>query len=82
MKKAEPSNPLEFTGTEVAGELQFLARCLIEEYARLGYNADDLFLLFNQPSYQVTNQVLTSQGEPWVRRLIDEVLAEIHSIRG
>jgi len=56
--------------------VRYLARCLIEEYAQLGYTADELLLLFNQPSYSLMNRVLTSQGEPWVRDLINEVLAE------
>ena len=76
MKEIDPDDPLELACGTVAGDPAFLARCIIEEFASLGYDGQDLFVLFREPSYPMLNAVLAEEGEARVRGLIDEVLAQ------
>ena len=76
-KEAEPSDPLDLVGTRVpGGDLAFLARCFIEEYAAMGYGSDQILEMFRQPQYVAIHPVYRSQGEEAVRGLIREVLAD------
>lgn len=76
-KKAEATDPLDLVGTVVpGGDVDFLARCFVEEFAAIGYDADQIFELFRQPQYVGVHPVYRAKGEEGVRHLIGEVLAE------
>ena len=76
-KVAEPTDPLDLVGTLVpGGEIDELARSLIEEYAAMGYDAKRILELFRQPDYLAVHSVYRIRGEDAVCRLIDGVLAE------
>lgn len=81
MKKAEPDDPMELVCEHVPGETVFLARCIIEEFAQIGYGADDLFTLFKEPVYPMLNGILRTEGETFVRNLIGEVLDGCGTLR-
>ena len=76
MKEVESTDPMELVCERIPGDVDFLARCLIEEFAQIGYGADDLFMLFAEPMYPMLNGVLRTEGEAFVRNLINEVLDE------
>ena len=76
MKEAEPNDPMELVFETIPGEAAFLAQCVIEEFASIGYGAEDLFTLFREPIYPMLNDILRKEGEPFVRGLIEQVLAE------
>jgi hypothetical protein len=76
-KQAEATDPLGLVGTVVAGgDIEFLARCFIEEFAAMGYDGEQIFELFRQPQYVAVHPVYRAKGEKGVRHLIGEVLAE------
>ena len=81
MKEAESGDPMELVCEHVPGETQFLARCVIEEFAQIGYGAEDLFTLFREPVYPMLNGILRTKGKAFVRKLIDEVLDERGTLR-
>ena len=76
MKEAEADDPMELVCEGVPGETEFLARCVIEEFAQIGRSSVELFELFSSPVYPMLNAVLRTKGKAFVRDLIHEVIAE------
>jgi hypothetical protein len=52
-----------------------MAECFIEEFLRMGYNANQVLALFRNPHYVGPSLALEKCGEPFVRDLIVEVFA-------
>ena len=76
-KQAEPTDPMDLVGTMVpGGDVEFLARCFVEEYAAMGYDGEQILELFREPQYAGVHPVYRARGEGAVRALIEEVLAE------
>ena len=72
-KGAEADDPLELVGVPVAvDEATFdeMARCLVEEYVRDGWDDDHLLALFRSPFYAGLHVIWRRRGEAWVRRLM------------
>ncbi len=77
-KSYETSDPLEAIAVRIPwdGEgdgLEAMARCFIEEYARMGWDPPRIAKLFANPYFAGTNGVLELRGSDWVQRLIGEV---------
>ncbi|HLN61379.1 MAG TPA: hypothetical protein VK464_07455 [Symbiobacteriaceae bacterium] len=51
-----------------------MARCFVEEFARLGYAAEGLLALFRNPFYRGPHMVYQRWGEERVRQLIEQTL--------
>ncbi len=81
MKEAEQNDPMELVCKTIPGDPVFVARCVIEEFASLGYEAEDLFTLFREPVYPMLNSILAREGEAGVRSLIDQVLMQRGRLR-
>jgi hypothetical protein len=81
VKPSESDDPMELRCDLLPGETAFLTRCLIEEFAQLGYHAEDLAKLFRDPIYPMLNGILKERGESFVQDLIDEVLGECGTLR-
>lgn len=58
-----------------AGALEEMARCLVEEYVRAGWEADRLLALFRNPFYRTLHVIHRQLGEDCVRRLVTETAA-------
>jgi len=74
-KGAEADDPLELVGVPVAvDEATFdeMARCLVEEYVRDGWDDAHLLALFRSPFYAGLHVIWRRRGEAWVRRLMSE----------
>ena len=76
MKEAEANDPMELVREAIPGDPLFLAQCVIEEFALIGYGAEDLVTLFRQPVYPMLNNILRKEGEPFVRSLMKQVLGD------
>ncbi len=81
MKEAEANDPMELVCETIPGETAFLARCVIEEFALIGYGAEDLFTLFREPVYPMLNNILRKEGEAFVCNLIGQVLVECGTLK-
>jgi hypothetical protein len=80
-KEPEPDDPMDLVMVSMpGGDPQFMATCIIEEYAQLGMGEQDIFRLFSQPIYQ-THAFYRQFGEAWVRDLIREVLSRTGRMR-
>lgn len=74
-KEAEPDDPLELIGVPVAvNEATFdeMARCLVEEYVRDGWDDAHLLALFRSPFYAGLHVIWRRRGDAWVRRVMAE----------
>ncbi|MFQ5737721.1 MAG: hypothetical protein ACE5JX_01810 [Acidobacteriota bacterium] len=80
-REPEADDPLELAMTRVSGgDPELMATCLIEEYARMGMEAEEILGLFSQPIYQ-THALYQERGETWVRDLVRKVLARCGRMR-
>ena len=50
-----------------------MTRCMIEEYAMMGFSSEMLMKMFKNPFYQAVHRVYASRGEAYVRELLDSV---------
>ena len=50
-----------------------MTRCMIEEYAMMGFSSELLMKMFKNPFYQAVHRVYASRGEAYVRELLDSV---------
>ncbi len=81
VKEPEPNDPVELVMSPVpGGNPEIMATCLIEEYARLGMNEEEILALFSRPIYQ-THALYWERGEAWVRNLIRQVMSRSGRMR-
>ncbi len=74
MKTFEPDDPMELVGVAIPQEdVDYMAECLVEEYALLGWSDKQLMTLFSHPMFQATHRIYQDKGEEYVRSLIQKV---------
>ncbi len=74
--ETDPEDPMELCGVGLLtaeDTSETMTECFIEEFLRLGYDAERLLALFRNPFYTGVNMVLQNRGEEFVRRKIAEV---------
>ena len=76
MKKLEPEDPMALVGVGFDRRpdeeaLTEMARCFVEEYARMGWSGERIVRLFRNPFYRGPHQILRRKGEDFVRSLIE-----------
>jgi hypothetical protein len=77
MKEFALEDPMELVGVELPeGDLDQMARCLIEEYLLLGWNERQLMSLFTRPCFRTTHRIYQEKGAPQVEALIQQVVDE------
>jgi hypothetical protein len=69
----EAEDPMELYATPVAGNPEVMLRCAVEEYARLGWDAEQVLALFCDPYYPALHGLLELYGEAAVRQQIAAV---------
>jgi hypothetical protein len=50
-RPAEPDDPFTLHATAVGGDPEVMLRCMIQEYAWLGWNSEEILSLFPNPLY-------------------------------
>ena len=78
IKRLEPEDPMALVGVGFDRRpneeaLTEMARCFVEEYARMGWNGERILRLFHNPFYRGPHQILRRKGIDFVRRLIETV---------
>jgi hypothetical protein len=78
-KPFEPDDPLEpvalaMPAVEGYDHLTAMARCFIEEYRMMGWDARRILALFRNPFFRGPHAVYQAKGEAYVRDLIDDVI--------
>jgi hypothetical protein len=80
-KSIENDDPYALTGVRYEAEPgvdpdALIARCLIEEFAMMGFRPERILRLFQLPTYAGAHDILTRRGEPLVRDIIEDVFGE------
>lgn len=74
-KEVEADDPMELQGIQFDGDPGYMIECVVEEYARLGWPAEEILGLFESPGYPVLRLLLESRGNEAIRRSIERVVA-------
>src|SRR6516225_3407479 len=73
-RPAEPDDPLTLHATAVAGDPEVMLQCLVQEYAWMGWNVEEILGLFRDPFYPALHGLLSLYGEAGLR---DRLVASI-----
>jgi hypothetical protein len=71
---AEPEDPMELVAAPVQGDPEVMLQCLVQEFAWMGWDAEQLLGLFHSPAYPVLQQMLACYGEAVVRERVEALL--------
>jgi hypothetical protein len=77
----ESEDPMELQATPVTGDPEVMLRCVVQEYAWMGWDSEQIFGLFGQPLYPALNALLEFYGEVGVRGRISQVLGRSGVLR-
>jgi hypothetical protein len=80
-RAVEADDPLELVAEPVLGDPDLMLECLVQEFAGLGWDADQLLSLFHSPDYPVLNQLLAYYGAAEVRRRVGGLLGDVGVFR-
>ena len=69
-----PEDPMDLRGFEVPGDPDLMMRLLVEDYPRMGWNAEAILGLANDANFQVFHGLLRMFGEDEFRRRIAVVI--------
>lgn len=75
-KDPEQDDPFELKGVAIEGDEERMIECMIEEYARMGWNEERLMRMFTTPNFRIPHQYYEKHGEEAVREKIREVLKQ------
>jgi hypothetical protein len=80
-KTIESDDPYALTGVRYEAEPgvdsdALIARCLVEEFAMMGFRPERVLRLFQLPTYAGAHDILTRRGETLVRDIITDVFGE------
>jgi hypothetical protein len=74
-RPAEPEDPLELTAQVVAGDPDVMLECILQEFLWMGYRADQLWALFQDPRYPLLCALRERYGEVELGRRLAALLA-------
>lgn len=74
LKPAEPDDPMRLRAELVEGNPQVMLEGLIEEYARMGWDAGQIARIFEDPFFGVTHALASRLGGEAIRDCIEETL--------
>jgi hypothetical protein len=80
-RAVEPEDPMTLNATSVPGDPEVMLRCVIQEYARMGWDAPAILGLFRDPLYPALHALLDWYGEPRLRERLHAELARIGVLR-
>ena len=74
LKSPEPDDPLGMGAEMVEGDPQLMLTCLIEEYARMGWDAAQIAQIFDNPFFLASHGLADRFGRGAVRAFIEQTL--------
>jgi hypothetical protein len=76
-RSVEPEDPFTLHATAVCGDPEVMLRCLVQEYAWIGWGAEDILGLFRDPFYPALHALLMTYGEAGVRDRVNALLRQM-----
>jgi hypothetical protein len=80
-RPAEADDPYTLHATPVAGDPEVMLECLVQEFAGMGWDTEQVMALFRDPNHPALNALLGHYGEEGVRRRVAAVLGRTGSFR-
>ncbi len=77
----EPEDPMSLQAENVAGDPDTMLACLVEEFARMGWDGPRIERLFEDPFFQATHGLRKRFGPDGTRRRIRVVLERCGVLR-
>ena len=74
LKTPQPGDPLEMGAEMVEGDPSVMLACLIEEYARMGWDAHWIARIFDNPFFLASHGLADRFGRDAVRAFIEQTL--------
>ena len=77
-KPLDPEDPMALVGVGLEEDpddaaLTEMALSFVEEYARMGWNGEQILRLFRSPLFRGPHRILRAKGEGFVRGLLEAV---------
>jgi hypothetical protein len=80
-RPVEADDPFSLHATAVSGEPEVMLECLVQEYAWMGWNTEQILDLFRDPGYPALASLLDFFGADDVRRRVEVVLKRMGVFR-
>lgn len=81
LREMLPDDPLELNATVVEGDPDLMLRMIVEEYARIGCDADRILALARDPFYMGLHGLWLAWGEAALRQRVEAILGRCGVIR-
>jgi hypothetical protein len=78
---AEPDDPYTLHATPAPGDPEALLRCLVQEYAGMGWGREEILELFRSPFFPALHGLLRAYSEAGVRERVAAVLGRTGTLR-
>lgn len=75
-REVAPEDPMELYVTRVAGDPEVMLRCVVQEYAWIGWGAEQILGLFHDPFYPALHHLLGLYGESELRDRVVRLLRQ------
>jgi hypothetical protein len=72
-RAVEPDDPMSLYATPVTGDPEVMLRAVVQEYAWLGWDAEQVLALFRDPFYPLLNDLRDALGEDALRERIGAI---------
>ena len=80
-RAVEADDPMILMAEPATGDPDVMLECLLQEYAELGWEADDLLALFRSPLYPVLNQLRAWFGDQEIAQRITMLMEQTGFLR-
>jgi hypothetical protein len=80
-RDAEPEDPLEIVPQVVVGDPAEMLECILQEFAWMGWTAEELLALFSNPGYPLLRELRAYYGEDEIRRQVESLVSRWGTLR-
>jgi hypothetical protein len=80
-RPVEPEDPYTLHATAVEGNPEVLVRAVVQEYAWIGWDVDEIAALFRDPFYPLLHSLWRALGEAGIRARLDAAFQQFGVFR-
>lgn len=73
-RHAEPEDPMELMAEQVVGDPAIMLECILQEFAWMGWNSEQLLSLFHNPGYPMLCDLRAHYGDDEIRRQVEALV--------
>jgi hypothetical protein len=74
-REAAPEDPMELMAQPVVGDPAVMLECILQEFAWMGWNTQELLGLFQHPGYPLLCELREFYGDEEIRRQVAGLVA-------